>query len=162
MPQSVLTASRGRICHLCQVTLKDWYVPYLYFLEQKFKLSNGTQFFQSCANWSAHKKLGVLEVQAILIHAPKTIHLAFANMPLYEMLRPPVCSCSIPGECETSEDNVLEVGNVRMTKTTTSCRLDCVIKSRLTCCFRSCPPSPRKKTVHRPVERTIFAPTIHF
>ena len=32
------------------------------------------------------------------------------------MLRPPVCSCSIPGECETSEDNVLEVGNVKNDK----------------------------------------------
>ena len=47
---------------------------------------------------------------------PATIHLAVANMPLYEMLRPPVCSCSIPGECETSEDNVLEVGNVKNDK----------------------------------------------
>ena len=25
-------------------------------------------------------------------------------------LRPPVCHCSIPGECETTEDNVVEVG----------------------------------------------------
>ena len=47
---------------------------------------------------------------------PEIIHLAVANMPLYEMLRPPVCSCSIPGECETSEDNVLEVGNVKNDK----------------------------------------------
>ena len=48
--------------------------------------------------------------------APATIHLAVADMPLYEMLRPPVCPCSIPGECETSEDNVLEVGNVENDK----------------------------------------------
>ena len=47
---------------------------------------------------------------------PEIIHLAVANMPLYEMLRPPVCSCSTPGECETSEDNVLEVGNVKNDK----------------------------------------------
>ena len=26
-----------------------------------------------------------------------------------DLFRPPVCSCSIPGECETTEDNVLEV-----------------------------------------------------
>ena len=28
------------------------------------------------------------------------------------MFRPPVCSCSVPGECETTEDNVLEVWNL--------------------------------------------------
>ena len=30
----------------------------------------------------------------------------------YEMFRPPVCSCSIPGVCETTEGNVLEVWNL--------------------------------------------------
>ena len=65
-------------------------------------------------------------LEAILIHAPKTIHLAVANMPLYEMLRPPVCSCSIPGECETSEDNVLEVVNVKNDKDD-NLLSDCVI-----------------------------------
>ena len=51
MPQSVLTASRGRICHLCQVTLKVWYVPYLSFLEQKRKL------IQWCSIFSKLRKL---------------------------------------------------------------------------------------------------------
>ena len=32
------------------------------FLEEKFKLSNGAQFFQSCANWSSHRKLSPLEL----------------------------------------------------------------------------------------------------
>ena len=43
------------------------------------------------------------------------IYLIFSNPSdscHYEMFRPPVCSCSVPGECETTEDNVLEVWNL--------------------------------------------------
>ena len=32
----------------------------------------------------------------------------------FDLFRPPICSCSIAGQCETTEDNILEVSTVNI------------------------------------------------
>ena len=73
--------------------------------------------FQLCAKTGPLSKTQTtLKVQT-MTDWPRNLYLisTFSNPSdscQYEMLRPPVCSCSVPGECETSEDNVLEVWNL--------------------------------------------------
>ena len=75
--------------------------------------------FQLCAKTGPLSKTQTtLKVQT-MTDWPRNLYLisTFSNPSdscQYEMLRPPVCSCSVPGECETSEDNVLEVWNLLM------------------------------------------------
>ena len=102
------------------------------------------------------------------------------------MFRPPVCSCSVPGECETTEDNVLEVWNLAinimlcffLSMVITWVNDDLQkwiyrhIKVEMTCywsvgeiwrmlnfSFRFCPPSKMRKTAGWPVKTSTCAPT---
>ena len=99
MPLSVLTASLGK--NLLPLYLMSG-MPIL------------------CPYWNKSLKNPlVLNVSYALQIGPrspdylfKPTYLIFSNPSdscRYEMFRPPVCSCSVPGECETTKDNVLEV-----------------------------------------------------